>query len=424
MPATTFAAIKMHDREVIQAFRLIGKDAGLQIQSITGQLIDQMPSTPFPLEEGELDENSRAILDSEATLFFRLSVSFPASNGQVSVSVKREGGHDTVTVNFNTNDFSPTVAAKILAAAHKHLRAYDRTESIDKFLGDELAEFYRKREAALLKLEQITQNLINQNTEYRQRVDEEAAALREKLRAEHDSRLDAMTTDIQSKEKKLDERTEVLDQRTKDLDDRSSKHARRQIHKDLKSEIAQRNKAFVLSQKTIAKRLPVHVLFWVIILILGAVALRSFLTSPQPENTIAFWLSTARSIGSVAALVATIVFYLRWNDRWFHSHADEEFRLKRLDLDIDRASWVVEMALEWKDEEGKQIPMSLLDRLTTNLFRIEERTESVRHPTEDLASALLGASSALKLQIPGVGEASLNRKGIREFQKSAEDASS
>ncbi|MBA2434065.1 MAG: hypothetical protein H0V54_03085 [Chthoniobacterales bacterium] len=126
-------------------------------------------------------------------------------------------------------------------------------------------------------------------------------------------------------------------------------------------------------------------------------------------------------MGSTAGLIATIVFYIRWNDRWFRSHADEEFRLKRLDLDVDRASWVVEMALEWKDEEGKQIPSGLLDRLTTNLFKIDDPGEQVRHPTEDLASALLGASSALKLQIPGVGEASLNRKGIREFQKTAEE---
>jgi hypothetical protein len=43
----------------------------------------------------------------------------------------------------------------------------------------------------------------------------------------------------------------------------------------------------------------------------------------------------------------------------------------------------------------------------------------VRHPGEDLASALLGASTELNLRIPGVGDAKLDRRGLKRFAETA-----
>jgi hypothetical protein len=119
------------------------------------------------------------------------------------------------------------------------------------------------------------------------------------------------------------------------------------------------------------------------------------------------------------AFAATAIYYIRWNDHWFRQHADEEFRLKRLELDIDRASWIVEMALEWQDEKGTAIPEELIDRLTTGLFSDSTRLDAPRHPNEDLSDALLGASSGLTMNVPGMGELKLDRKGIRNFAKAA-----
>ncbi len=122
---------------------------------------------------------------------------------------------------------------------------------------------------------------------------------------------------------------------------------------------------------------------------------------------------------TAAAFAAAVIYYIRWNDRWFQQHADEEFRLKRLDLDIDRASWVVEMALEWKEEKGSDIPKELIDRLSRNLFTEGEVREPIRHPSEDMLSKVLGASSGLRLQIPGLGEATFNRRGLQALKQAA-----
>jgi len=45
---------------------------------------------------------------------------------------------------------------------------------------------------------------------------------------------------------------------------------------------------------------------------------------------------------------------------------------------------------------------ALLERLSTNLFAYEgERVEQVRHPVDELASALMGTASKVRLNIGG-----------------------
>lgn len=56
--------------------------------------------------------------------------------------------------------------------------------------------------------------------------------------------------------------------------------------------------------------------------------------------------------------------------------------MKRLDLDIDRASWLVEMVMEWKEQKGTEIPEELLTRLSRNLFIEDGPKEECLHPAE------------------------------------------
>lgn len=92
--------------------------------------------------------------------------------------------------------------------------------------------------------------------------------------------------------------------------------------------------------------------------------------------------------------MAALFVYIRWVDQWFRQHADEEFRLKRMSLDVDRASWVVETAMEWQAQNKAEIPPQLLEQLTRDLFMTSGQSTGVRHPAEDLANAVLAASSS------------------------------
>jgi hypothetical protein len=122
-----------------------------------------------------------------------------------------------------------------------------------------------------------------------------------------------------------------------------------------------------------------------------------------------------KQVTFTALFVTTAYFFIRWNNQWFQRHANEEFHLKRLELDIDRASWFVEMAFEWKDEKGEEIPEALIERLTQGLFT-ETGGDHAVEPSESLAHALLGAAR-FKVKLPGDIEVEYDRKGVEKLMR-------
>ncbi len=118
--------------------------------------------------------------------------------------------------------------------------------------------------------------------------------------------------------------------------------------------------------------------------------LTSFIGMPE-FKTLPFIVLTIKQVALTLGAVGLGFFYIRWLNRWFHQHADAEFELKQFQLDIDRASWLVETVLEWKASKDEAIPDTLLTSLTRNLFSGDERdqSEQLKHPADELASALL-----------------------------------
>ena len=213
---------------------------------------------------------------------------------------------------------------------------------------------------------------------------------------------------------KLDEREKELDEHKKKIDLRESKAVRRQLREDLKKVLKERGVSSELTKGTQNKRwivFGVYVLFIVALAIFTGIA---WWNSPKSEGTIDWVLLVRQGVWAVSLLV-TIGFFVRWNNQWFIRHADEEFRLKRLELDIDRASWIVEQTLEWKSEGG-EIPQHLLEQLTKNLFA-EDRADHLPLTAADgIAAALLGSSASVRLKA-GNAEFLLDRKGLRKLKK-------
>ncbi len=410
-----FRIFKVPDKELSDSLKNIAVECNASENVKLSYYLGQK-GPQFQTDFTKIEQPLQDILSSESTIFCKISATFSNLNNS-SVTIEREDGSDQATINFN-DQITPTQSASLVAAAQKHLRTYERTESLDKLLGDELAEFYRRREQGLLRLEELADKLILRNEEYRKQVDVETSELRKQQQASVDAEKERLHQDYEEKEKHLKDREAKLEARTLDLDDRDSRHARRQIRQDLKKALADRSKEFILTKKTSRKRIPIHILFVLLIIAAGLLFGKSLIDQIYPPANFDILYIIIRLTTSTAALAAAMIFYIRWNDHWFSQHADEEFRLKRLELDIDRASWVAEMVFEWQVEKGT-IPDELIHRLTRNLFSTEPDRETVKHPSEDLASALLSASSGLTVKIPGIGEVSLNRRGIKDFKKSA-----
>lgn len=168
-----------------------------------------------------------------------------------------------------------------------------------------------------------------------------------------------------------------------------------------------------------SKRRVLHILFSGLVGALGIlVAVLAFkqLWAGDPDPYFGLRLPLA-----VIGFVLALVYYIRWNDEWFLRHADEEFRLKKYDLDMDRAGWLVELAIEAYESGEEPIPDELLRRLSSNLFGSEQGDEGQAghstHPSEDIRNALLDAAGEVEIDIPGIGKVTLNRRQMNRIRR-------
>ncbi len=411
--AQTYKTVRRTDSQLVRRVAEIAKAIGASNINITP--VSGLKNRVVAVESVDDDGWLKDIFAVRSRVFHHITTG-PDTPG-ITVTRPRNEPTDNVNINFG-NQLSDELALKLVIAAHEHLPEFG-TEDVRELLGDKLDSFYRTRDENLSKLEDLSQRLIEQNTAYRRQLDEENERRQEELEKRFEGMHQKMVNEYELNNKELSERSSALEEKEQELDDRSSRHARREDRQVLKRELANRSKSFSLTRETSGKRNLIHGVFAALFLL--SIVFVYFNATKVPSQDSGFsaswWIYLARTMIGVAAAGATAVFYIRWNDQWFRSHADEEFRLRRLELDIDRASWVVELAMEWKEAKGEEIPEELFRQLTKNLFQ-ESSTEMVRHPSEDLMEAISG----LKLQVPGVGEATVTPRGMRRFKKAREEA--
>ncbi|MBE7558430.1 hypothetical protein HS125_05605 [bacterium] len=416
MPAPQkYKTHRLRDGRIIDALKAIA--AEFPNSKSTLQLSFAGKSLTWSVLQTEDHEDIVYIREAESALVesATLTIHEPL---QSSIRIGRLDAVDEVTLNIGEK-VSNRDSIRLLSIAAMHFPPYERTEALDKLLGNELAEFYRKRDEALLRLESMTQKLIEENESYRRKVDQQLDESRKKLQAEYEIRIEEANAEHAERLSTLEDRQGALDSRTRELDDRDAKHSRRALRQDLKKELAKRAEKFTLSPSTTRKRYFIHGAFLLLIFASAAVVASSMFQVSQAGSV--GWFFMVKSAVASLATIAAIIWYVRWNDLWFRRHADEEFDLKRLELDIDRASWIAELIMEWQDKEGKDLPRELLLSLTANLFSAKGEPPCARHPTEDLLSLLLGTAADVNLNLPGIGTVHLDKKGGKQLKRALEE---
>lgn len=283
---------------------------------------------------------------------------------------------------------------------------------------DKLGHLFTQYDAALGTLRAMSSEFLVDLAKQRATFDQEMINTRQRLQSELDEKKDRL-------DKLHSARSEVLDTRIKAVDDSDNKHARRAIRDKMLEDVSSRIKDFGVSANTEGKRKRVLggflFLFFVFSIIIGSGVGESVhhllygyetamqLTSDAARTAALEALSTekmiawARTAIGGLGLTASIVFFIRWESRWADMHAINEFQLQQFHVDVNRANWVIESALEWKKETDEIPPSDLLAQLTKNLFanQSDATADKVLHPADELASALLGSSSKLSLNVAG-----------------------
>ena len=385
-------------------------------------------------KEGDLPEEIRSVVNSSSMVLRQFGVGVPG----LSVNLYR-GGLES------GSEFSPSAmydelvigqsgqtsltAAQLLPAIDKLQRtllAFDPKRSTELSGEEALGQLAALHSTTLDRLEQVNVQLLEDQQKHRQQLEREYADKLAEAEAKSLTRSDALTSAVEAKESAIGEREAQLQRRLADIDDRDNTHARRELRKDLQSEIKSRSAGFRLSKETQALRSPITIVFVALItlLVLGAFwygfEFAELIKSKTTETWLMVFVGAKQAAFSIAT-VATSYFYIRWLNHWSETHAISEFELRRLQLDVDRASWVVETAFEWKASQNAELPNELLQSISRGLFEgSKSQPHELASPADELASALLGSASKVTLK-SGETNATveIDGKGLKNLQKTS-----
>ncbi|PJI44169.1 MAG: hypothetical protein CTR54_07895 [Rhizobium sp.] len=288
-------------------------------------------------------------------------------------------------------------------------------------------ELMNSHQRMLEQMQKTIASVGEETAAARRKLEEEYWGKNSKLLKDYDKKRDQLEAETAAHKRRLEEEESLLQSRLKSLDDRNNTHARRALHTNLKARIAEHASKFELTKDTNDRRRPVHIAVWVamagLLLLLLYTTYNSTIFLGASTSVTVSVIAALKPLGLTVALLGLLSWYIRWMNRWFERHADAEFQLKQFELDIDRASWVVETSLEWRFEQNNSIPDHLLESISRNLFTKGEKDEGAdAHPADYLASALLGRASGLRLKVPG-GEIEYGKGGIKGLQKDTIEAS-
>ncbi len=364
------------------------------------------------------DEKFQDVLAQEMRVFQHISFQF---GERLSVTIQRQPDDkslfDKVSVNRPDNADHLQIA-KLVAALQKHL-GQTSIFNVGNLLGPAATQHFEAREIALARLEQLSANLLGEMEEARKRREREYDAKEKALEERIEQRVAELEAQAKRQQEELDQRSAELDARSKELDDRAAKHARRQHYKDIKEKFQSWNEKFQVTPGTSGLRKSVFWTTLALLMLFGGLAGWFLVQSVTAEDNTHLIAAVVKQITFTLLFVSTAFFFIRWNNQWFQRHADEEFRLKRMELDIDRASWFVEMAFEWKEDKGEEIPLEIIERLTQGLFSDDSSDHSVE-PADSLMQALVGAAR-FKVKLADGSELEYDRKGIQRLLRKQGD---
>ncbi|MFO7581466.1 hypothetical protein [Guyparkeria sp.] len=368
------------------------------------------------------DKDVRDIRDRKSTLFQTASFSVQG----FSLVIHRGGQGQpkspfTDSIVFPQNNHNSQLPehdkVELVYIATECLKAF----SYDSAPYDEKVQKDSLHESTLNRLERLNERLVEESLEFRNAVERRYEEKQESLEAEFDERKEQEEARISQEWERVEAKLSAVEREKEDLDSRNNTHARRQLRKDLLDEIKRRQEKFELTEGTKKLRIPIGVAMAALAIFFGFMAIYSAIDLFGVRAGLSAadsWLLVFKQLAYSVGFVASVVFYIKWQNKWFERHSNAEFELKQLELDMERASWLVETSLEWNNEKGDSIPQALLESLSKNLFATkEDGQEDVVHPSDQLASALFGSAASLKLR-SGDSEMEINPKKLRKSKRS------
>lgn len=419
----TISVPRQTDRNIVDRFLGIAESqqiTSIKINTGAGGQFELSTSDSFPEQVAALLDENLSVIESASIPVPGFTIRFHRGGRGKSVQ-ERSPYYDDISFSYSQQNCKISEADRLylITRIAKELQPVDPNRVVGG-LSEEQQQLLAVHSSTLGRLEGLNEKLIKDSEEFRHRLEEKYQERADELETKHHERADQLEEEYGQKAKELEEREEEVRRKLKEIDDRQNTHVRRELRKSILEEIRDRSQDMRLTQSTSRLRLPVHFVCIVLMGLLGggaifyAVELSAIVRAEEVGGNALFAVLAKQLFVSVA-FGATSVFYLRWLNSWFSKHADNEFRLRQLQLDVERASWVVETAFEWKDAKGMSIPHELLEPISKGLFHSDDNGSEELHPADQLASALLGTASSVRLRV-GDSEVTLDGKKLAKLK--------
>lgn len=392
------------DKSIIGCFKELAKLTSTDQISISALGFNSIGIVDLNGESPEivdlLIKKNSAIIETVSMNSPGLSISF--YRGGNYQPEEKSGIFDEIVLRQNNQGVADSeTTIEIVTTINRKLKAFDPKRSSSGSI-DEQAQFDAIHISNIERLESLNETLVESTHDYRIQLDREFREKIDKVEEATEEKRKQLETEYIAKEEALKEETDELEKKKKELDDNSNTHARREIRRDILKEIKARQTKFSLTEGTNKLRTPIAVAMLGLIAIfvaLSSISIKEFYDVLHGNDIDKIIIAGIKQAIYSAGAIGSVIFMIRWMNRWFELHSQSEFQLKNFELDMERASWLVETSLEWKDAKGTAIPPELLESLSNNLFsKDKEKIDPLHHPADQLASALMGSASSVKLK--------------------------
>lgn len=373
----------------------------------------------LPSEVAELVSFDASLIESASVSIQGFGITF-YRGGYPTQNQPGSAIYDDIGIQFDKNNckLSEHDRLRVFGLISKRLGPFNPLRHVEGGRSPEQDQLLAIHNATLERLESLNEELIRGSEEFRRTLEEDFRERSNELEQKFEARSDQLNAEIDAKRSLIAAQEKELAGKVKEIDDRQNTHVRRELRQQILAEIRNRTKEFRLTKGTNNLRWPIHV---VLVALIFGLALAAFYyavesiaaISENPARALAVAVLVSKQLLLSAALGASVIFYIKWMNAWFSKHAATEFQLRQFQLDIERASWVVETALEWKDAKGSTIPPELLNPISNNLFGSEDVPRTLVSPADELASALMGTASRVRLNVAG-SELELDAKKLKK----------
>jgi hypothetical protein len=322
---------------------------------------------------------------------------------RMEFTVRQNNGNETLIYEKHEKDFFAHIKlncpgmnndekVRSVESVNKHFQIQTAQEIRHSTLDDVEKSRLGYYELAIGQLTNTAAALSQNLAESEKKVNQFILEQSQKLEAQFQVRREALEKEYEQRKLSFDDEKKAFETEKSSFDLRQNTALRRKLHADIKELLNTQSKA-ELSESTSMKRWWIHVPC-ILSFMLSICLIYGFSSKLLSQDVVS--LRILAPLGaSIVLFASTLIFYIKWNNRWFEDHARAEFNNKKLQADTLRASWLVEMFFEWKDKKEVGIPDHLLNQLSEGLFKPADKEPENLHPLDQLFAMMRRARIAV-----------------------------